>query len=113
MSALDFKPINCRKCGNLVWDGISATSLCQVKLDTNQLNIVEEIEKLSTGIATYEIHRTTKSFEATRRSASRMSAKKPIVLATHTCYSLTIFAEQAPEYFKRPLQSTHDEEVPF
>ena len=112
MSALDFKPINCRKCGNLVWDGLSATSLCQVKLDTNQLNIVEEIEKLSTGIATYEIHRSSTSFEATRRTPIRMKAANPIVLATHTCRQMSIFVS-APDYFNRPAPTTQSQEVPF
>ena len=64
MSYLDFKPSTCRKCGNLVWDGISATSACQVKLDTKRLNLIEEIQALASGVATYQIHRTAGSFEA-------------------------------------------------
>jgi hypothetical protein len=112
MSALDFKPINCRKCGNLVWDGLSATSLCQIKLDTERLNILQEIEKLSTGTATYEIHRSSTSFEATRRTPMRMKAANPIVLATHTCRQISIFAI-APDYFNRPAPTTQSQEVPF
>jgi hypothetical protein len=113
MSYLDFKPITCRKCGNLVWDGISATSACQVKLDTKRLNLIEEIQALASGIATYQIHRTAGSFEATRRMASRMNAKNPIVLATHTCYTLTVFAEEPPHYWGSPKLSTTSDEVPF
>lgn len=113
MSYLDFKPINCRKCGNLVWDGISATSACQVKLDTKRLNLIEEIQALASGVATYQIHRTAGSFEATRRMASRMNAKDPIVLATHTCYTLTVFAEEPPHYWGSPKLSTTTDEVPF
>jgi hypothetical protein len=109
---LDFKPINCRKCGNLVWAGVSASSRCDVKLDTARLNLVQEIEKLSTGIGTYEIHRTSQSFEATRRTTTRMGTKEPIVLATHTCRSMTIFVSEPPEYFPRP-QTTTTSEVPF
>lgn len=113
MSYLDFKPSTCRKCGNLVWDGISATSACQVKLDTKRLNLIEEIQALASGIATYQIHRTAGSFEATRRMASRMNAKNPIVLATHTCYTLTVFAEEPPHYWGSPKLSTTSDEVPF
>lgn len=114
MSYLDFKPTTCRKCGNLVWDGVSASSACQVKLDTRRLNLVEEIQALMAGIATYQIHRTAGSFEATRRTAIRMGAKDPIVLATHTCYPLTVFAEEPPDYWNRKAkQTTTSDEVPF
>jgi len=113
MSDLDFKPITCHKCGNLVWSGLSATSRFNVKLDTNRLNIVEEIQKLSTGIGTYQIHRTSQSFEATRRTPIRMGAKEPIVLATHTCSSMTVFMQEPPEYFPRPQTTTTTSEVPF
>lgn len=113
MSYLDFKPSTCRKCGNLVWDGISATSACQVKLDTKRLNLIEEIQALASGIATYQIHRTANSFEATRRMVPRMGAKDPIVLATHTCYPLTVFAEEPPHYWGKPKLSTTSDEVPF
>ena len=114
MSELDFKPINCRKCGNLIWAGVSASSRCDVKLDTARLNLVEELTALTSGRATYQIHRTALSFEATRRTAMRMKVAEPIVLATHTCRSLTIFAEEPPEYFNRPKLSTTDsEKVPF
>ena len=113
MSYLDFKPSTCRKCGNLVWDGISATSACQVKLDTKRLNLIEEIQALASGIATYQIHRTAGSFEAPRRMVPRIGAKDPIVLATHTCYTLTVFAEEPPHYWGSPKLSTTSDEVPF
>lgn len=113
MSYLDFEPSTCRKCGNLVWVGISATSAFQVRLDTKRLNLLEELQALMAGIGTYQIHRTAKSFEATRRTAIRMGAKDPIVLATHTCYPLTVFAEEPPDYWARPKLSTTSDEVPF
>lgn len=113
MSELDFKPINCRKCGNLVWAGVSASSRCDVKLDTARLNLVEEILALTSGLATYQVHRTAVSFEVTRRTATRMKVAEPIVLATHTCRALTVFAEEAPDYFNRVKLSTISEEVPF
>lgn len=113
MTALDFGPVNCRKCGNLVWSGISATSAFQVRLDTDRLNPVEEVQALMAGTPTYQIHRTAKSFEATRRTAIRMGAKDPIVLATHTCYTLTVFAKEAPDYWGKPKLSTTSDEVPF
>ena len=113
MSELDFKPINCRKCGNLIWAGVSASSRCDIKLDTARLNLVEEVMALTGGIATYEIHRTALSFEATRRTATRMKVAEPIVLATHTCRALTVFAEEPPDYFNRVKLSTTSEKVPF
>jgi hypothetical protein len=113
MNYLDFKPMNCRTCGNLVWAGVSATSRCDIKLDTNRLNLSEEMLALTAGLATYEIHRTAQSFEATRRTATRMKSAAPIVLATHTCRPLTVFAEQAPDYFNRVKLSTTSEKVPF
>jgi hypothetical protein len=109
----NFKPITCRDCGNLVWDGLSATSACPVKLDTARLNILDEVGKLRNGIGTYQIHRTTISFEATRRTPIRMFAVDPIVLATHTCRTMVAFGEVAPEYFNRPKVLTTSEEVPF
>jgi hypothetical protein len=113
MSDFNFKPVNCRKCGNLVWDGLSSAGM-PTKLDTGRLNIVEEIVKLSTGTRTYQIHRTSTSFEATRRMAGRMSAKDPIVLAEHTCTSISfIFGQEPPEYFNRPKSIQPTEGVPF
>jgi len=114
MSELDFKPIDCRNCGNLIWAGVSATSRCDIKLDTNRLNLADELVALTAGIATYQIHRTAISFEATRRTATRMSVAAPIVLATHTCRPLTVFGQQPPNYFgstREPLGTTS--EVPF
>jgi hypothetical protein len=113
MSYLDFKPTNCRNCGNLIWAGVSATSRCDIKLDTNRLNLADEIVALTAGIATYELHRTAQSFEATRRMATRMSVAAPIVVATHTCRELTVFAEQPPDYWNRVKLSTTSEKVPF
>ena len=113
MSELDFKPIDCRKCGNLIWAGVSATSRCDIKLDTTRLNLTQELLAMTSGIATYQVHRTAVSFEATRRTAARMTVAAPIVLATHTCRPLTVFAEQAPDYFNRPKLSTTSEKVPF
>jgi hypothetical protein len=113
MSYLDFKPTNCRKCGNLIWAGVSATSRCDIKLDTTRLNITDEIVKLTAGTATYQIHRTAVSFEATRRTAIQMRAIDPIVLATHTCRAITVFSQEAPEYFDRPKQPAVSEGMPF
>lgn len=110
---LDFKPINCRKCGNLIWAGVSATSRCDIKLDTARLNLVQEVLALTSGLGTYQVHRTAVSFEATRRTAVRMGAASPVVLATHTCRQMTVFAEEAPDYWDRVKLSTTSEEVPF
>ena len=113
MSDLDFKPINCKKCGNLIWAGVSASSRCDIKLDTARLNLTEELVALTSGTATYQIHRTAVSFEATRRTATRMRVAEPIVLATHTCRAITVFAEEVPDYWNRVKLSTTSEKVPF
>jgi hypothetical protein len=113
MSELDFKPISCRKCGNLIWAGVSASSRCDIKLDTARLNLTEEVLALTAGLATYQVHRTAVSFEATRRTAARMKVAEPIVLATHTCRELTVFAEQPPDYWNRVKLSTTSEKVQF
>lgn len=113
MSDLDFKPINCKKCGNLIWAGVSATSRCDIKLDTARLNLTEELVALTSGTATYQVHRTAVSFEATRRTAARMKVAEPIVLATHTCRAITVFAEEVPDYWNRVKLSTTSEKVPF
>jgi hypothetical protein len=114
MSHLDFKPNDCRKCGNLVWEGVSATSAFNVKLDMNRLNLTDEILALTAGIATYQIHRTAISFEAYRRMAGRMNVGNPVVLATHTCRSITEFGQTPPDYFNTAKSKTTDsEEVPF
>jgi hypothetical protein len=113
VSDLDFKPINCKKCGNLIWAGVSASSRCDIKLDTARLNLTEELVALTSGTATYQIHRTALSFEATRRTATRMGVASPVVLATHTCRAMTVFAETAPDYWNRVKLSTTSDEVPF
>jgi hypothetical protein len=113
MSDFNFKPINCRKCGHLVWDGLTISGF-PTKLDTTRLSITDEIVKLTSGVRTYQIHRTSVSFEATRRTAARMGAKDPIVLAEHTCTSAGFtFGQEAPEYFDRPKSPPMSERVPF
>lgn len=113
MSDFNFQPIDCRKCGNLVWDGLTAAGI-PMKLDMKRLNLLDEIHALTANGRTYQIHRTSVSFEATRRTASRMGAVDPIVLAQHICSAITTFGQIAPDYFNRPkLSTTLSETVPF
>ena len=42
-----------------------------------------------------------------------MKVAEPIVLATHTCRAITVFAEEAPDYWNRVKLSTTSEKVPF
>jgi len=113
MSAFNFQAIDCRSCGNLVWDGLSSSGV-PIKLDTGRLNLVSELLKLLAGGRTYQIHRTSVSFEATPRLSARMQAADPIVLALHECYPMTVFSETAPDYWDRQLRHiTTSEEVPF
>lgn len=112
MSSLNFQAIDCRRCGNLVWDGLSSSGI-PIKLDTVRLNLKDEIVKLLSGGRTYQIHRTYVSFEATARLSARMAAPNPIVLALHECYPMTVFSQTAPEYWDRALSQLQTEEVPF
>ena len=114
MTIYDFKPIDCPKCGHLVWDGLTSAGV-PVKLDVDRLNIVDEIKTLQEGTATYQIHRTTHSFEATRRTPARMAAVEPIVLARHTCSQVAFFfGATAPDYFNRSsVQVNQTDGVPF
>jgi hypothetical protein len=114
MTIYDFKPIDCPKCGHLVWDGLTSAGV-PVKLDTDRLNVVDEIKTLQAGTATYQIHRTHTSFEATRRTQARMAAVEPIVLARHTCSQVAFFfGATPPDYFNRtPIKTNQSDEVPF
>jgi hypothetical protein len=86
-----------------------------IKLDTARLNILDEIQTLQKGIYTYQIHRTSTSFEATIRTKTRMGAKDPIVLASHTCRTEGfLFGQEPPNYFNRVKPNPIDsEKVPF
>jgi hypothetical protein len=53
----DFKPINCRRCGALVWQGISWAGFAR-RLETPLLTIEEEIIKRISGLMTYEVFRS-------------------------------------------------------
>ena len=106
MSSFDFSPTNCKKCGFLVWSGLSSTGI-STKLDTEILTIIEEIKTLIQGGRTYQIHRTSVSFEATPRIGARMYAKDPKVLAMHTCKSEGFtFGQEVPDYFDTRKLST-------
>lgn len=113
MSDFNFQPMNCRNCGNLIWDGLTSAGI-PMKLDPMRLTILDEILKLTANGRTYQLHRTSVSFEATRRTATRMNAVDPIVLAEHLCSPMTTFGQIAPEYFNRPTIATPtSEKVPF
>ena len=112
MSAFNFSAIDCRSCGNLVWDGLSSSGI-PIKLDTGRLNLRDEIIRLLAGGKTYQAHRTYVSFEATPRLSARMTAADPVVLALHECYPLTTFGNLAPDYWDRAPSPLQTEEVPF
>lgn len=78
-----------------------------------RLNLVEEIQTLMAGTRTYQLHRMTTGFEATRRTPIRMRAKDPVVVAEHTCTQDYPFGESAPEYFNRPPKPAETEGFPF
>jgi hypothetical protein len=113
MTSFNFLAVDCRSCGNLVWDGLSSSGI-PIKLDTGRLNLRDEIVKLLTGGRTYQIHRTSISFQATARIGARIGAANPIVLALHECYPMTVFSESAPDYWEKAIATiTTSEEVPF
>lgn len=115
MTAFDFSPTYCKKCGFLIWSGVASFGI-PIQLDTQLLTIIEEIKTLVQGVRTYQIHKTSVSFEATPRTAIRMNVQDPKVLATHTCKSEGfLFGEEPPDYFNtKKLSTTVDtDEVPF
>lgn len=111
----NFKPINCRRCGALVWEGISWAGFAK-KLDTKKLTIEEELVAILTGRKTYECWRTMVSFEAVERNALRMkNPTKPyvVILADHLCTGYHLFQVEAPHYWANPVKPRVMEEVPF
>ncbi len=117
MSYLDFKPINCRACGKLIWAG-NCSSGFYTKLDTPRLNIIEEITKKVNQIRTYEAHRTLVSFEVTPRMGAYVvgTVYKPdrVILAEHRCSTFTLFETDPPDYWNRKVNQKLDlEEIPF
>ena len=112
----DFKPINCSRCGTVIWQGISWAGFAK-KLDTPVLTIEEEIIKRLSGLMTYECHRTMVSFEAVERSLNRIKfgkRERTIILADHLCSEFKLFVTEPPDYWPRlsTVLST-SEEAPF
>jgi hypothetical protein len=117
MSYLDFKPINCRACGKLIWSGYSSTGF-PTKLDTPRLSILEEIVKKVSQIRTYEAHRTLVSFEVTPRIGAYVIGSEfksdQVILAEHKCSTFTLFETDVPDYWNRSInQKPTLKEIPF
>jgi hypothetical protein len=113
----NFEPINCRACGKLIWRGLSSSGF-DTKLDTARLNVAEEIIKILQGARTYECHKTVVSFEAVRRTSSRIAMgtnPNAITLATHLCSTMHLFEtpDMAPAYWGKPKPIQEYEGVPF
>ena len=105
-----FKPINCKRCGAVVWEGISWAGFNK-RLDKKTLTIEEELIKILTGVKTYECHRTHISFEAVERSLIRIQAgrkKHIVILADHTCSTFNLFDTEIPNYWAKPERKTND-----
>lgn len=101
MISSDFKPINCRKCGALVWHGISWAGF-EKQLDTPILTIEEEIVKRINRGMSFECHKTRVSFEAVERSLPRIKfGKRPdsVILGEHICSSSRLFQFKPPNYW--------------
>lgn len=117
MSYLDFKPINCRACGKLIWAGHSSAGF-PTKLDIERLNILEEIVKKVSQIRTYEAHRTLVSFEVTPRRGAYVIGSEfnpaAVILAEHQCSTFTLFETEPPDYWNRKIEKQlSPEEIPF
>lgn len=103
-----FKPIICKRCGTVVWSGISWAGFAKL-LDMDRLTIEEEVVKRIHGLMTYEIHKTTVSFEAVERTLNRIKWSQPgknkVILADHHCsnYSLFQSIDTVPDYWARPV----------
>jgi len=121
MSYLDFKTVNCRACGKLIWTGHSSAGFL-TKLDTPRLSVLEEITKKVSRVRTYEAHRTLVSFEVTPRTGAYVigSKFKPerVILAEHECSTINQNVAQfhfvVPDYWNRDFESKVNlQEVPF
>ena len=116
MTTSDFKPVNCGRCGRIIWTGITWAGFSR-RLGKNTLTIEEEIMTRLTGLMTYRIYRTRISFEAIERTANRIKwATDPdaVILADHTCDGFAIFDTEIPEYFSRRLPVAPSyQEAPF
>lgn len=111
----DFKPINCSRCGSIIWRGISWAGF-EKRLDTPRLTIEEEIIKRISGLMTYELHRTRVSFEAVERSLNRIKWALPnenrVILADHVCQGWKIFETEIPWYWSKLSTSKSTSEEP-
>lgn len=101
----NFKPVLCQGCGTVVWSGISICGFPTL-LDTDKLTIEEEIIKRVSGIMTYQIYKTSVSFEARARVLpiilmGKNSNGQKIILASHHCSNYSLFGaiENAPDYW--------------
>jgi len=108
MTYQDFKPIYCTACGKLIWEGLCLTGF-PTRLDPEPLAIAEEIMKCINQIRSYEILKTSRSFEAALRSANRIKRSDPgkqrIILASHSCQRMKVT-------FRTRGQEPTQEEVP-
>jgi len=108
MSNKDFKPIYCTACGKLIWNGDCLTGF-PTKLDPEPLTIAEEIIKRIQELRSYEIHRTSISFEASLRSVNAIRRSNPArpktILASHRCQKTEII-------FRMKGQQPEQEEIP-
>ena len=106
-----FKPVICKRCGTVVWSGISWAGFPKL-LDTDRLTIEEEVIKRINGLMTYEAHRTQVSFEAVERGLQRIKWAAPgkdrVILADHHCSDFKLFQslETVPDYWARPVKAT-------
>lgn len=110
MRDFNFRPITCKSCQRVIWSGLSSTGIA-IKLDTARLNLAQEIVKKIEGVATYQIHKSVVSFEATPRMGARLGAAEPIVLATHICSWADFNYGSAVDYFN--TQTSQPLEVKF
>ncbi len=117
MSYLDFKTVDCRACGKLIWEGHSSAGFL-TKLDTPRLSVLEEITKKVSRIRTYEAHRTLVSFEVTPRTGAYVIGsqfkQERVILAEHQCSTFTLFETEVPDYWNRNITKQTDlEGIPF
>ena len=120
----NFEAIYCRTCGKLIWEGLTVGF--RIRLDPGVLNIQEEIIKKITGNRTFQLHRTSVSFEADLRSVhaiARSQGKDPIILASHNCTrTMEVFRlkdqepveDEIPDYWnRRKKPQLETEGIPF
>lgn len=109
----DAHPDLCNRCHAAIWKLICQTGFT-VKLDTNRLNVSEQIETYLQKVPMYEIRKTAESFMASLWIKQRILASRHqnIILAGHRCGAILPIPTSWPDYWPKP-EIAQTDGIPF